>query len=195
MVAVAAVEERPALLKIDLGCGPHRREGFLGCDQYSFDGKVDHVFDIGTERWPFEDESVGEAQASHFVEHLTPKQRCHFVNELCRVLVPLGTCQIITPHWASNRAYGDPTHEWPPVSEMWYYYLKHEWRMSNAPHTDATLWPSGFSCDFDATWGYNMHQMLHTRNQEYQQFALSFYKEAALDLMATLTKREVPKEK
>jgi hypothetical protein len=180
------------LLKLDFGCGPNKREGFQGVDAIAFVG-VDHVLDVSGKdqqgdfaAWPWADNSVVEAHASHFVEHLTAVERVHFVNELHRVLVPGGTCQVITPHWASNRAYGDPTHQWPPVSEMWFYYLSKTWRAGNAPHTDAQHWPLGFSCDFEATWGYAMRQDLVTRNPDYQQNALANYKEAAQDTIATL---------
>ena len=71
---------------------------------------VDQVFDIGMGRWPFEDGIVEEINASHFIEHLTAPQRIHVYNEACRVLVTGGKMTIATPHWASNRAYGDPTH-------------------------------------------------------------------------------------
>ena len=81
------------------------------------------------------------------------------------------------------RAYGDLTHQWPPVSEFWFYYLNAEWRKVNAPHND------GYTCDFDATWGYSLHPSLNVRNVEYQQFALNAHKEAAQDIVATLTKR------
>lgn len=173
-------------MKLDLGCGPNPAEGFEGCDQYPFDGKVKHVFDLRKTPWPFEDSSVDEARCSHFLEHLTGPERCAFVNELHRILKPGAGCQVIVPHWASNRAYGDPTHQWPPVSEMWFYYLSKEWRMANAPHTDKSLWPQGFDCDLEATWGYSMRQDLLTRNAEYQQYALQNLKEAAQDTMATL---------
>src|SRR5688572_13911022 len=101
-------------IKLDLGCGPNKKEGFLGVDSIKFKG-VDVVFDLATGRWPWKDNSVSEAHASHFVEHLDAKERTHFVNELYRVLKPGATAQIIVPHWASQRAYGDPTHKWPPV--------------------------------------------------------------------------------
>jgi SAM-dependent methyltransferase len=183
-----AEQINPEPLRLDFGCGKNKRPGFQGCDRIAFEG-VDHVFDIGRERWPFEDGSVTEAHASHFIEHLTATERVHFVNELHRVLIPGGTCAIIVPHWASNRAYGDPTHQWPPVAEMWFYYLSQEWRDGNAPHTDAKHWGEGFACDFAATWGYAMHPALTTRNAEYQQHAMAWYKEAAQDIHATLTKK------
>lgn len=168
-------------VKLDLGCGKNKKEGFVGVDKIPFEG-VDVIMDL-TERWPWEDNSVSEIFASHLIEHLTAETRVHFVNEAFRVLVPRGTCQIITPHWASCRAYGDLTHEWPPVSEFWYYYLNAEWRNREAPHN------TDYICDFDATWGYNMREDLSLRNQEYQLFALSNYKEVAQDLIATITKR------
>lgn len=175
-------------MKIDLGCGPNKKEGHIGLDSIAFPG-VDHVINIGEKVWPFEDGSVDEAYASHFLEHLTSPQRVWFFNELHRVLKPGGTAQIITPHWGSCRAYGDPTHQWPPVSEFTYYYLSKEWRAGNAPHTDAEHVENGFRCDFVATWGYGMHPAILARNPEYQQFALSWHKEAATDLHAHLTKR------
>ena len=189
-----AVEQK-RLLKLDLGCGPNKREGFLGVDCRDFKG-VDQVVDlaeldptgrehgiIAYKNWPWDNDSVEEVYTSHFVEHLTSEQRIHFVNELYRVLIPGGKCLLITPHWASCRAYGDLTHKWPPVSEFWFYYLSKEWRAVNAPHND------GYACDFEVTWAYTMHPSLVSRNQEYQMQALGFWKEAAQDTIATLTKR------
>lgn len=176
------VVEQPMLLKIDLGCGINKREGFIGVDARQFDGKVDQIVDLRA-AWPWADGSVEEAHCSHFIEHLGATDRIHFVNELYRVLIPGGKCTVIVPHWASNRAYGDLTHQWPPVSEMWFYYLSKEWRATNAPHNDF------YACDFDATWGYAMHPAIAPRNQEYQQHAMQFFKEACQDTIATLVKR------
>jgi hypothetical protein len=174
----------PVTLKLDLGCGPHPREGFTGVDRITFPG-VSVVTDL-RERWPWDDSSVAEAHMSHVLEHFTSLERCHVMNELYRVLVPGGTCQVIVPHWASCRAYGDPTHQWPPVSEFFWYYLKKDWRIANAPHTDAEHLPGGFQCDFEATWGYALRPDLTVRNQEYQQMAIQNYKEVITDMFTTL---------
>jgi len=177
------LEAAPALLKLDFGCGPHPREGFAGVDVRPFDGTVTHVVDLAKPApWPWADGSVGEAHASHFVEHLDQVQRIHFVNELWRVLALGSKCTIIVPHWASCRAYGDLTHQWPPVSEFWFYYLSAPWRTANAPHNDA------YTCHFEATWGYALRGDIVSRNVEFQQFALANYKEVAQDLIATLVK-------
>ena len=177
-------------MKIDLGCGKNKKEGFLGVDQYPMEG-VDTVLDIGTSPWPWEDNSVDEAHSSHFLEHLTNLdnnwERIHFFNELYRVLKPGATCTIIMPHWASTRYYGDPTHK-EPFSEMGFYYLSKEWRMGNAPHTDIEINPNGYSCDLQAVWGNGMHPTIAQRSQDFQQFAMAWFKEAIQDLHATLTK-------
>jgi len=183
---LAAVKKPKPLVKLDFGCGPNPKEGFEGVDQYAFGGKVKHVMDLREKTWKWSAGSVEEIHCSHFLEHLTAVERCHFLNECYRILVPDGKMTVNTPHWASNRAYGDPTHQWPPVSEMSFYYLSKTWRMENAPHTDSSVWKEGYSCNFEAGWGYSFDKPLSLRNQEYQQFALQNYKEAALDLMATL---------
>jgi hypothetical protein len=174
-------QKKPDVIRLDLGCGKNKKPDFLGVDSIAFEG-VDVVADL-RKKWPWKDGTVEEVNASHFVEHLTAPERIHFANELHRVLRKGCKATIITPHWASCRAYGDMTHQWPPVSEFWFYYLLVSWREVNAPHNQ------DYTCDFDAAWGYSPHPSLSGRNQEYQQFALTNYKEAAMDMMATLTKR------
>lgn len=178
-------------IKLDIGCGKNKKPDFIGVDQYAMEG-VDVVHDVRIAPWPWEDNSVEEVHCSHFLEHLTGKERIGFLNELYRVMKPGAKATIITPHWCSNRAYGDFTHQWPPVSEMSFYYLSKEWRKTQAPHTDSEINPEGYTCDFAATWGYSFTNDLAVRNQEYQQFALMNYKEAAQDLHATLVKMVAP---
>jgi hypothetical protein len=194
----------PKIIKLDIGCGKGKREGFTGIDQYQMEG-VDIVLNVVAKNkqgkymaWPFEDNSVDEIHTSHFVEHLEcdskNPDRVHFFNEAFRVMKPGAKMTVITPHWCSGRAYGDFTHSCKPVSEMFYYYLKQEWRDTQAPHTDKKWNPDGFSCNFDVTWGYSYTPELGSRNQEYIQFALANYKEAAQDLYATLIKPLPPQE-
>jgi hypothetical protein len=196
-------------LNIDLGCGKAKRPGFLGIDRRRFEG-VDGVTDLTKSRWIFEqstlggvellqsgegefilpDSSVTEAHCSHFLEHLEHNQRrperVRFMNELWRVLVPGGKATIITPHWASNRAYGDFTHADKPVSEMFYAYLDKDWRKENAPDNDAEFNPDGYTCDFEWQIGYSQHEEVRKLTAEERDYALQWYKEAAMDLHALL---------
>lgn len=171
------------MLKLDIGCGKAKRgPDWTGVDVRPFEG-VDVVTDL-REHWPWDDASVDEVWASHVLEHFERLERVHFMNELHRVLLPGRSATIITPHWCSTRAYGDLDHKWPPVSEMFYFYLNKAWRDVNAPHDDF------YTCDFASppNIGHAMRQDLQVRNTEYQQFALSHFKEVALDTICTLTK-------
>lgn len=170
-------------MKIDLGCGKNKKEGFIGVDVIAFDG-VDIVCNIGKDPLPFKDEEVEEVHASHFVEHLTAPERIHLANELHRVMKKGAKCSIIVPHFASCRAYGDLTHQWPPVSEFWFLYLNKAWREVNAPHS---LYSE--SLDFDHTLGYSLRNDILARSMEFQQFAMQNYKEVCQDIIATLIKR------
>lgn len=168
--------------KYDLGCGPNKiAPDWIGVDVRKFPG-VDKVWDL-RKHWPIADESADELHSSHFLEHLEPMERVHFVNEAYRVLKPGCQIRIIVPHWASARAYGDLTHKWPPVSEMWVNYLNKAWRAANAPHNDF------YTCDFDSAGGHSMHPDLNARNAEFQQYAMRWFKEACSDSIIILSKR------
>lgn len=204
------------VLKLDLGCGTCKRAGFLGIDRRAFAG-VDGIADLTQKNWIFEqpqlngfsllprgtdasagfllpDNSVAEVHCSHFLEHLEHNQRrperVRFMNELWRVLVAGAQAMIITPHWASNLAYGDFTHADKPVSESFYSYLKKDWRREFAPDNDIEFNPDGYACDFDCDLGHGLHLTLRERPSEEQTFAVQWYKEAAQDLFARLTARK-----
>ena len=167
-------------MKLNLGAGKQKMEGFLNVDSIAFEG-VDIVHDL-REKWPWEDESVEEVHCSHFVEHLTNVERIHFWNELGRVLKKGASARIITPHWSNSCAYGDPTHQWPPMSEWAVYYLNKAWRDVNAPHVP-------INCDFDFVVGGGWEPWLETRNMETKMFAMGKYINSYRDLIVTLTKR------
>lgn len=196
---LAAVLPVSGPLKLDLGCGNATRRGISGMTKEKGWTGVDlagtvgaDVFcDLAAERWPWADGSVDEVNAAHMVEHIPRLQRIHFFNELWRVLKNGAKAAVVTPHWCSCRAYGDITHEWPPVSEMFWQYLDKPWREMNAPHV-------GFVCDFAVGYGYITANWLQAevagRNAEFvtkhTNDALSKYKEAAQDMFATLTARK-----
>lgn len=134
-------------------------------------------------KWKEATNSIDSVQINNLVAFLSAKERIHFANELHRVLKSGGKAQIATPHWCSARAYGDLAFQWPPVSEAWFYHLNDGWRKANAP------WGKDYKCDFDMTLGYGMHPQLVSKNQEYQQHAMTFWKEAAQDIIICLIKK------
>jgi hypothetical protein len=171
-----------AVSRLDLGCGTKKMAGFHGVDEIGFPG-VDTIYDLRNP-WIWKDESISEVYSSHFIEHLTGIERVHFFNELYRVLKPGAQARIITPHWSHERAYGDPTHQWPPVCSWTYHYLNQEWRIKNAPHT-------GYCCNF----AYNLSGAFDpaddfikdiTQNVKFQRMTRNI--NTTTDLIALLTK-------
>ena len=174
-------------VKLDLGCGRNKREGFMGVDILSFP-EVDLVFDLRQPNWPIDSDSVDEINCSHFLEHLTGAERINFFNEVYRILKPGAQATIVTPNWSHERAYGDPTHQWPPVSAWTYYYLDKNWRDVNAPHV-------GYQCHFEysiaGTHDPN-DQLVAFRTYETKAMMMSRYVNTTTDIIATIIKREMP---
>lgn len=186
----AVATEIAPLLKLNLGAGKSRMEGYLSVDSIAFDG-LDVVADL-RKPWPWSDSTVSDIYMSHVLEHFTGDERVHIFNEMYRVLIPGGKAYIVTPHWASQRAYGDFTHKWPPVCEFLYNYLLKEWRMANAPHNDIDVNPNGYACDFVFAGGYGLHQGILSWNNERQVYAQTWYKEACQDTHMTITSQKKP---
>ena len=93
-------------MKLDLGCGPKKKTGFIGVDRLAMPG-VDTIVDLRVTPWPWPDNSIDQVHCAHFVEHLTGEERIAFFNELDRVMKPGATAKIITPDWSNANAYGD----------------------------------------------------------------------------------------
>jgi hypothetical protein len=197
-------------LKLDLGCGRSKREGFSGVDAIAFPG-VDIVTNLADRKhtdpcvarraveggctcprdynvfqpWPWEDNSIDEAFSSHFVEHLDVHARKHFVEQLWRVLKPEATAQIVVPYAFSERAYGDLTHAWPPLVGFWFFYLDAVWCAQNSAHHT-------YLANFSVGWGHNPREDLKSRNPEYVQEALAKELNASMDMIANFTKKPMP---
>lgn len=127
------------LIKLDLGCGDRCKEGFKGVD-ISPDVKPDFVHDLNVYPYPFGDSSVFEIFCSHFIEHVGNLKR--FMEEVWRMLVPLGLVTFVAPYYSSIRAWQDYTHV-RPVSEHTFLYFNKEWMDANK------LQHYGVRCDFD----------------------------------------------
>lgn len=187
---VIAVVEEKKLIKLDLGCGDNKKEGFKGVDKFETPS-VDIIHDLLSFPWPFEDESVDEIHASHFFEHIPQADRPKFMDEIYRILIPGGKAAIITPYYKSPRATQDFTHQWPPISEETYLYFNKNWRVTNK----LTHGYYSMLCDFDFTYGYSVDPIWSLKNDELKNFAMKHYWNVIADLWVTLIKRpaEVPK--
>jgi spore maturation protein CgeB len=97
---------QPKPLKVDLGCGPTKPDGFIGVD-IGFQPGVDIVADLNR-RFPFADCSINVVRAHDTVEHL--QDRLHTMNEIWRICKPGALVEILVPSTDGRGAFQDPTH-------------------------------------------------------------------------------------
>jgi SAM-dependent methyltransferase len=174
-----------APIRLDLGCGRNKIEGWTGVDLYA--PGADIKADLFKFPWTFaKTDSVSELHASHFLEHVPQRLRWPFMEECYRILKPEGTMRIMVPNWKSERAYGDMTHEWPPVSSFFFLYLSKGWREANK----LTYGPYAIKANFDFTGGVaGCSPDFASKAQEVQQFAWAHYLESFQDMWVALTKK------
>lgn len=93
-------------VRIDLGCGENKPEGYIGVDKRQLEG-VDlvHDLDMGL---PFPDDYAQHIRANHFLEHV--RDPVFIMNEIYRVLVPRGTLAFDYLSTEGKGAFADPTH-------------------------------------------------------------------------------------
>jgi len=99
-------------LRVNLGCGNKRREGFIGVDLGDFPA-VDVRQDVMSYLRSLANGSVAEVYSRHFLEHLEPPVFQQLLGEVDRVLQPGGRVHLIVPHYSNPYFYSDPTHRLP----------------------------------------------------------------------------------
>lgn len=109
-------------LRLNLGSGHHPIEGCLNMDYPQWDAERDPL--------PFEDGTVAEIHAYHFLEHLSNPIR--MLKECQRVLTSGGVLNIVVPYYTSQMQAHDLSH-------------KHVF-------CEAT-WANLFNCDYDRVDG------------------------------------------
>jgi SAM-dependent methyltransferase len=116
-----ASQGTPAM-QIDLGCGIHKPEGFVGVDRYPAAG-VDRIADLN-QRFPFASNSADRVRAHDVIEHLA--DRIHTMNEIWRVCKPGGIVDILVPSTDGRGAFQDPTHvSFWNLNSFFYYSIDH----------------------------------------------------------------------
>lgn len=178
-------------MKLDLGCGQNKKEGFIGIDAIA-KCNPDVVWDLRKTPWeidgvPIADQSVEEVFSSHFLEHLSGWERMPFMNELWRVMKVDAKATFVFPYGLHKRAVQDPTHAWPTLVEESFMYFNRGWReLNKLDHYPLT-------CDFDFTYGYALDEgeplLLGSRAQQFQMMAVKHYVNSVADLQIVMTRR------
>jgi len=95
------------MLKLDLGCGNAKRDGFMGVDSLDLPG-VDVVHDLTSYPYPFSDSSVDEIWLDNVLEHLPSPIKV--VEELYRICKNNAIINVAVPYFRSFYSTIDPTH-------------------------------------------------------------------------------------
>ena len=98
-------------IRLDIGCGQNKQEGFVGLDMYPYEG-VDIVQDCEEFPWKLPNECVILATASHLLEHINPHKGVfiQFMDEVWRIMKPGGEFAFVVPYAGSPGYWQDPTH-------------------------------------------------------------------------------------
>jgi len=103
------LEEKSHGIKLDVGCGGSKQDGYVGMDMRPLSG-VDIVHDAETVPYPLPDGCCETILVSHLIEHLKPWLIIDIFNEWWRVMEPGGQLMISTPYAGSFGFWQDPTH-------------------------------------------------------------------------------------
>lgn len=105
-------------MRVDLGCGPRKPEGYFGVDRHPWPG-VDRVADL-SQGIPLGDAVADEVRGHDILEHLPGMILS--MNEIWRVLKPGGLADILVPSTDGRGAFQDPTHvSFWNANSFWYY--------------------------------------------------------------------------
>ena len=94
-------------MKLDIGCGGQKKEGFIGLDILKLEG-VDIVHDLTLFPYPFDDDSVDEIYMDNCLEHLPNPMKV--IEEIYRISKNNTKVTIAVPYFRSHYATIDPTH-------------------------------------------------------------------------------------
>jgi len=96
-------------MKLNLGCGKVKIEGYINCD-ISKEVGPDKVVNL-EHPLPWKDNSIEEIIANNVLEHI--QKIIPLLNEMYRVCKDKARIKIFVPHYASRSAWSDLTHIQP----------------------------------------------------------------------------------
>lgn len=102
-------------MRINIGSGKKPLNDFITCD---FDKSLnpDYCFNVGTDIFPFEDNSIEFVLAHHILQQLSKKELLYCMKELYRICKPRAKIDIRVPHYRNDKFWEDPFNE-NPITE------------------------------------------------------------------------------
>lgn len=159
------VGEEPAKLKLNIGCGTNKVDGYVNVDRAH---KPDVVCDLEKFPWPWPDSSVDEIRAHHILEHLgrTPDVFIGVMKEMYRVCKGGAKVEIVVPHPRHDDFLNDPTHVRPITLNVMALFSKtwnRKWEADGSANTKLAL---EHDVDFDPKT--EALQLEHGVNEAYE---------------------------
>jgi hypothetical protein len=153
---VAGAEPEPAgaaPLRLNLGCGTKKREGYLNVDKIA-GCSPDVVLDLERVPWPWPDNSVEEVVLIHVLEHIGRDSDTYLsvMKELYRVCRHDARIHVVVPHPRHDHFLGDPTHVRaiiPGSLALFDQRLNRQWQEQGAANTPLGLY---LGVDFELTF-------------------------------------------
>ena len=182
-------------VRLDLACGNNLQKGYTGIDIVGKpDSQAEIQHDLMQFPWPFEDNSVDEVFASHYLEHIPHGNGYEdpffsFFDEVYRILKPGGLARFIVPYYSSVRAFQDPTHL-RYITEPTFNYLTKTWREMNK----LTHYP--VKCDFEIVkLDHAVSEEFTGKSQEAVAYSAMHMWNTVMDLQIILRKPKLTKSK
>jgi hypothetical protein len=129
-------------LRLNLGCGMKRHEGYLNVDRF---GEPDLRHDLEDTPWPWPDDSVSEILLNHVLEHLgrDPMVYLEIMKELYRVCRDGASIRVVVPHHRHDYFLNDPTHVRPVTADgmtLFSQRLNRQWAKQGISNTPLGLY-------------------------------------------------------
>ena len=157
------------IVKLDIGCGLKKREGYLGLDKDTV-CNPDILHDLESGTIPIEDGAVDYIYTSHTLEHLRRDTYLKVINEFWRILSTGGIIEIIVPYFRTKVAVQDPGHHMQFCEDSFKYL-----DLSSSPHSYYVI--PDIRCNFEVS-------EKEIKGSDYEH----------LMLHVTLTKKDMPTE-
>jgi len=198
---VAGGERQPAAaapLRLNLGCGTNKREGYLNVDKMA-GCSPDVVLDIERVPWPWPDNSVEDVRLFHVLEHIGRDADTYLgvMKELYRVCRHDAHISIAVPHPRHDDFLGDPTHVRPIIPNglaLLDQRLNRHWQEQGASNTPLGLYLGvdfeliHIEYEFDEAWSGRIQRREISQNEAME--AQARYNNVVKEIRMTLRVRK-----
>lgn len=137
-------------MKLNLGCGFDKREGWLNVDNFP-ECQPDQLLDIEATPWALPTDGFEHILMKHVLEHVGAQFETFaaVMRELWRVSAPGGIVEIHVPHFRHDTYWADPTHVRSFTALTFVMMSKRQNRLWMAQKANYTMLAFAMDVDFE----------------------------------------------